>query len=59
MHKASYWSVQNYEKCVDASVRIAFLRHVELVHASNRDELAGMSGFASLHLMVRYSPEQA
>ncbi len=43
MHKAPYQSVQNYEKRVDASVHIAFLRYVELVHASNRDELAGMS----------------
>jgi hypothetical protein len=42
MHKAPYWSVQNYEKRVDDGVRTAFLQHVEQVHDENRRELAGM-----------------
>ncbi len=42
MHKAPYWSVQNYEKRVDYGVRTAFLQHVEKVHVDNRRELAGM-----------------
>ena len=42
MHKAPYWSVNNYEKRVDVGVRTAFLRHVEQVHADNRRELTGM-----------------
>ena len=42
MHKAPYWSVQNYEKRVDYGVCTAFLQHVEQVHDENRRELAGM-----------------
>jgi hypothetical protein len=42
MHKAPYWSVQNYEKRVDYGVRTAFLQHVEKVYVDNRRELAGM-----------------
>ena len=42
MHKAPYWSVQNYEKRVDEGVRVAFLQHVERIHADNRSELAGL-----------------
>ena len=48
MHKAPYWSVNNYEKRVDAPVRNTFLRHVENVHHENRDALAGVSGCASI-----------
>jgi hypothetical protein len=33
MHKAPYWSVNNYEKRVDDGVRTGFLQHVEQVHA--------------------------
>ena len=42
MHKAPYWSVNNYEKRVDDGVRTAFLQHVEQVHSGHRRELAGM-----------------
>ena len=42
MHKAPYWSVNNYEKRVDDGVRTAFLKHVEKVHAEHRSELTGM-----------------
>ena len=48
MHKAPYWSVNNYEKRVEAGVRRVFLRHVEGFHKENREELAGISGCASL-----------
>ncbi len=49
MHKAPYWSVNNYEKRVEAGVCRVFLRHVEGFHKENREELAGISGCASLH----------
>ena len=42
MHKAPYWSVNNYEKRVDDGVRTAFLQHVEKDHAGHRSELTGM-----------------
>jgi hypothetical protein len=41
-HKASYWSVYNYEKRVNPSVRYAFLILVEQTHCANRQELAGI-----------------
>ncbi len=48
MHKSPYWSVTNYEKQVEAGVCRVFLRHVEGFHKENREELAGISGSASL-----------
>ena len=48
-HKAPYWSVNNYEKRVEAGVCKVFLRHVEGFLKEHREELAGISGCASLH----------
>ncbi len=49
MHKTPYWSVNNYEKLVEAVVHKVFLRHVEGFHKEHREELAGISCCASLH----------
>jgi hypothetical protein len=46
MHKAPYWSVNNYEQRVDEGVRTVFWKHVEKVHTDYRQELAGMFGEA-------------
>jgi hypothetical protein len=54
MHKAPYWSVNNYEQRVDEGVRTVFSKHVEKVHTDNRAELAGMFGEALLSLPCRF-----
>ncbi len=50
MHKAPYWSVQNYEKRLDEDVRDSdtFMRHVIEVHKEFREDLTGLSGKFSL-----------
>ena len=46
MHKAPYWSVQNYEKRLDEDVRV--MQHVIGVHKDFRENLTGLSGKCSL-----------
>ncbi len=55
MHKAPYWSVNNYEQRVDEGVRTVFWKHVEKVHTDNRQELAGIFGEALLSLPCRFT----
>ena len=43
LHKAPYWSVNNFEHYVDQSVRDSFLKYVESAHHDNQNEFAGMS----------------
>ncbi len=42
MHKAPYWSVQNYEKRLKEDVRDSFMRHVFDVHTESREDLTGL-----------------
>ena len=44
MHKAPYWSVQNYEKRLKEDVRDTFMRHVCKVHTESREDLTGLRG---------------
>ena len=37
LHKSMYWSVSNYERRVDESVRQSFLQFVEQQHKESRD----------------------
>ena len=41
LHKAPYWSVQNYEKRLSEGIREGFMRHVLQSHQDNREELNG------------------
>ena len=41
LHKAPYWSVQNYEKRLSEGIREGFMRHVLQSHKDNWEELNG------------------
>ena len=44
LHKAPYWSVNNYEKRLNEGVREGFMRHVLQAHKDSREELTGSNG---------------
>ena len=44
LHKAPYWSVNNYEKRLNEGVRKGFMRHVLQSHKDSREELSGSNG---------------
>ena len=43
MHKAQFWSFDNYMKRVSEDARLSFLDHVERTHKENRDDHEGTS----------------
>ena len=43
MHKAQFWSFDNYMKQVSEDARLSFLDHVERTHKENRDDHEGTS----------------
>ena len=43
MHKAQFWSFDNYMKRVLEDARLSFLDHVERTHKENRDDHEGTS----------------
>ena len=44
LHKAPYWSVQNYEKRLSEGVREGFMRHVLQAHKDSWEDLQGSNG---------------
>ena len=43
MHKAQFWSFENYTKRVSEDDRMSFLDHVERTHKEKRDDHEGTS----------------
>ncbi len=44
LHKAPYWSVQNYEKRLSEGVREGFMRHVLQAHKDSWEDFQGSNG---------------
>ena len=44
LHKAPYWSVNNYEKRLSEGVREGFMQHVLKAHKESWEDLNGSNG---------------